>query len=84
MKPLFKVGQTVWTKERHQWIRVVVVFVYEVHAEHHHQQYVVRPLFPGDSIGDKWCAIEEHLQAEEPSFDQIDATYDGDEEMEFA
>ncbi len=70
-----RTGDVVWTKVNDlngsQWIRVVVDYVYQPD-----DKVVVRPLFPGDARLPVWAARREDLLSEEPSFDEIDATYD--------
>ena len=78
-------GDVVWTNYRHgdggrQWIRVVVLAVVE-------DRVIVKPLFPGDVFGiaNKVFSVRrEDIQFEEPGFDQLDSTYDGEGDFEFA
>lgn len=80
MNPLPKPDDVVWTKVRHlggeQWIRVVVEFVYVPD-----RTCAVHALFPGDAQERVWSVHSDNLRAEEPTFDEIDATYDGGEEF---
>jgi hypothetical protein len=77
-------GDVVWTNYRHtngsQWIRVVVLALFP-------DRVIVRPLFPGDVFGiaEKVFSVRrEDIQFEEPGFDQLDSTYDGEGDFEFA
>lgn len=75
------VDDVAWTKVEDafggQWIRVVVLALPK-------GRVIVRPLFPGDVFGirDKVFVVRrEDIQLEEPSFDQVDATYEGGDEF---
>jgi hypothetical protein len=79
-----KEDDVVWTNHRHgngsQWIRVVVLAIVN-------DRIVVKPLFPGDVFGiaEKVFSVHrEDIQFEEPGFDQLDSTYDGEGDFEFA
>jgi hypothetical protein len=78
MTPFPQRDDVLWTRVSHQggtqWIRVVVEFVYVTT-----RMASVRPLFPGDATASVWEVSLADLQVDEPSFDQIDATYDGGE-----
>jgi hypothetical protein len=74
-------GDVVWTNHRHgngsQWIRVVVLAIVN-------DRIIVKPLFPGDVFGiaEKVFSVRrEDIQFDEPSFAEIDATYDGEGEV---
>jgi len=77
-----KIGDVVWSKIRHQggeqWIRVVVEYLYTADPV-----VVVHALFPGDSHLQVWTVRIEDLREEEPTFDEVDATYEGGD-FEFA
>lgn len=79
-------GDVVWTNYRHQngsqWIRVVVLSA--VHPRALEERVVVRPLFEGDVPAKVFSVRREDIQVEEPTFDQLDSTYEGDGEFEFA
>jgi len=82
-------GDVVWTNHRHgngsQWIRVVVLAA--VHRRALEDRVIVRPLFVGDVFGivNKVFSVRrEDIQFEEPGFDQLDSTYDGEGDFEFA
>ena len=82
-------GDVVWTAYGHgdggrQWIRVVVLAA--VHHRALEDRVIVKPLFPGDVFGiaNKVFSVRrEDIQFEEPGFDELNSTYDG-EDMEFA
>jgi len=75
-----KSGDVVWSRvldlHSHQWIRVVVDYVYSPDGV-----VSVRPLFPGDAKLPVWMTRVEFLRTEEPSFDEIDASYGDDSEF---
>ena len=76
MKP----GDVVWTQVHDrgspQWIRVVVQHIWP-----HEDRIAVKPLFPGDAFAQMWCVTEAAVQTEEPSFAQLDSTYDDGSEQ---
>lgn len=83
MNRLPKPEDVVWARATHlggeQWIRVVIEFVYIPD-----RTAAVHALFPGDAQARVWSVRVEDLREEEPSFDEIDVTYDGGDEFEFA